>query len=141
MHIAKQIVVFSGVLIRDKKVLLAQRNEAECAGAHMKWELPGGKVHFGESPEDAVEREFLEETGIKVKVKMLLPMVLTNYWDYDWGQQQTLCLYFLCSFVSEQTRHKDHHIADVKWFSVREAKKLDSLPGTSEALSLAAKQV
>jgi len=29
------------------------------------WEMPGGKIGSGESPQEAVEREFLEETGMK----------------------------------------------------------------------------
>ena len=67
--INKQIIVFSGVLIKDGKVLLNLRNEPELPSAHLKWELPGGKADFGESPEGALIREFKEETGREVRVK------------------------------------------------------------------------
>ena len=35
------------------------------------WTLPGGGIDFGEDPEDAVVREFIEETGLTVKVRKL----------------------------------------------------------------------
>jgi len=49
-------VSVKGVLIRDGKVLLL-RNERE------EWELPGGKIDPGETPEECVAREITEETG------------------------------------------------------------------------------
>ncbi|NTU46963.1 NUDIX domain-containing protein [Candidatus Roizmanbacteria bacterium] len=85
----KQITVIVGCLIHEGKVLLIQRNEKECPEAHLKWELPGGKIDFGETPEEALVREFLEETGRLVRVVNLLPEVRTIYWDYEWGRQQT----------------------------------------------------
>jgi ADP-ribose pyrophosphatase len=32
------------------------------------WEMPGGRIEYGETPEEAAEREFLEESGYAVKV-------------------------------------------------------------------------
>lgn len=32
------------------------------------WEMPGGHVEPGETPEDAVRREFIEESGYSIKV-------------------------------------------------------------------------
>jgi ADP-ribose pyrophosphatase YjhB (NUDIX family) len=37
-----------------------------------RYDLPGGGVEFGESPADAVVREFLEETGMSVVVKEIV---------------------------------------------------------------------
>ena len=62
-----QITVFLGCLINDSEVLMIQRDEKECSEAHLKWELPGGKVNFNEACQETVNREFLEETGIKIK--------------------------------------------------------------------------
>ncbi len=134
----KQITVFSGCLINEGKILLVQRNEPECPEAHMKWELPGGKCDFGETPQQSIEREFLEETGRVVKATKLLPEVFTCYWDYEWGQQQTLCFVFLCELIKEgEPEEKDHHVEKIEWIDVEKVKDLDSLPGTNEAVSLA----
>ena len=56
------IAVVAGILLRDGKILLAQRKEA--ASFALKWEFPGGKIEPGESPEEALERELQEELGI-----------------------------------------------------------------------------
>lgn len=137
----KQITVFSGVLVKDKKVLMLQRSEVELPEAHLKWEFPGGKCDFGETPQEALKREFLEETGIEVQVNGLLPFVQTSYWNYEWGTQQTLCFIFLCEVVKEYERTEDHHVEKIAWFDFVEVYKLDSLPGTNEVIDLVKQQV
>jgi 8-oxo-dGTP diphosphatase len=133
----KQITIVSGFLYHNGKVLLNLRTEEELPDAHMKWELPGGKIDFGEAPEEAVKREFFEETGVEVRVERLFPKMWTNYWEYPWGTQQTLCFTFLCSLVSEGKRKADHHVADTKWFTLEEAKMLEALPGMKEIVEIA----
>ncbi|ORA13887.1 (deoxy)nucleoside triphosphate pyrophosphohydrolase [Mycobacterium arosiense] len=57
-------IVVAGALIRDAKVLVAQRvRPPELAG---RWELPGGKVSPGETERDALARELAEELGLRV---------------------------------------------------------------------------
>ncbi len=70
----KTIFVFKGILFNNEnKILIDNRKEEGLEGANGKWEVPGGKIEFGESPEDAVKRELLEETGYNVKVKDIVP--------------------------------------------------------------------
>jgi len=54
-----------GVLINNKKILLIKRKNKPYKN---KWALPGGFVEYGEKVEDAVIREFFEETGLKTDV-------------------------------------------------------------------------
>lgn len=137
----KQITVFAGALVKDGKILMVLRHEPENEKAHLKWEYPGGKVDFGETPQQSVEREFMEETGIEVKATELLPFIQVSYWDYEWGRQQTLCFMFLCEFIAEHERPHDHHIADIKWFDIGEVKNLNSLPGTMEVIEIVKKRL
>jgi ADP-ribose pyrophosphatase YjhB (NUDIX family) len=60
-----QAVVLRSDAVRAE-VLLVKRT-SPCA-----WELPGGNVDPGESPEDAAVREVREETGLEVRVERLL---------------------------------------------------------------------
>jgi 8-oxo-dGTP diphosphatase len=136
MKKTKQITVFSGCVVKDGKILMSLRSEPECPEAHMKWEFPGGKADFGETPEECVAREILEETGVEVKVLKLLPKVWTSYWEYDWGTQQTFCFVYVCEFISQKEVEKDHHVEKIEWKKIEDIEKLATLPGTKEVLRL-----
>ena len=53
------------VIVQDGKVLIVKRKYDPLAG---QWSLPGGGVELGETLEDSVAREMLEETGLEVAV-------------------------------------------------------------------------
>jgi mutator protein MutT len=55
-----------GCLVRyANKVLIIKRPDDEESYPRI-WELPGGKVEFGETLIEAVRREVMEETGLKI---------------------------------------------------------------------------
>jgi len=51
------------IVFKNDAVLLVKRKNPP---HQHQWAIPGGKVHYGESLKDAVEREILEETGIVI---------------------------------------------------------------------------
>jgi 8-oxo-dGTP diphosphatase len=61
----------------DGQVLIAQRPEGKpMAGL---WELPGGKIEAGETPEQAVIREMAEELGIRIEQACLSPLTFASH--------------------------------------------------------------
>lgn len=58
-------VSVKGVCLRSGRVLLVSNPRAE-------WELPGGKLEAGETPEDCLAREVAEETGLEASVGTLV---------------------------------------------------------------------
>lgn len=59
------IDVAVGILMKDNgDVLLAQRPAGKAYEGY--WEFPGGKVESGETVEEALKREFMEELGVTV---------------------------------------------------------------------------
>ena len=56
----------AGIAYSEGRILVAKRSAG--GALSKKWEFPGGKLEPGESPEDALRREFLEELGTRVSV-------------------------------------------------------------------------
>jgi ADP-ribose pyrophosphatase YjhB (NUDIX family) len=59
-------------ILRDGRLLLVKRLKDPEAGC---WNLPGGKVEFGEHAAEAAQREIAEELGIEILVTRLLGVV------------------------------------------------------------------
>lgn len=62
----RPILAASAAVFRGSEVLLVKRGQKLGQGL---WSLPGGKVEFGETAEEAARREVLEETGLDIYVK------------------------------------------------------------------------
>lgn len=77
-----------GVAIRGDSVLLHRADHEPF------WTLPGGRAEHGETAEETITREMLEELGTSVDVVRLL-WVVENFFDYEGLSYHELALYFL----------------------------------------------
>jgi 8-oxo-dGTP diphosphatase len=66
------VVGVGAIILREGKLLLEKRLNEPARG---KWTIPGGVVELGETLEEAVVRETLEETGLVVESPRLLDVV------------------------------------------------------------------
>jgi 8-oxo-dGTP diphosphatase len=75
-----------GYLIKDGKMLLLHRNKKEGDMHEGKWIGLGGKFEAGESPEECIQREFYEESGLILKNKKLRGIITFPEFDAvnDW---------------------------------------------------------
>src|SRR5436853_7589614 len=65
----RPVVGIGGVIIDQGRTLLIRRGNQPLLG---EWSIPGGTLEIGESLEEGVARELLEETGIEVRVLELI---------------------------------------------------------------------
>lgn len=112
----------TGVVIRDGKVLLCRHTYGGGRGLLI---VPGGYLNHGETPEDAVKREIMEETGVTVEPGELLGV---RFGGKDWYAA------FKAEYVSGEAA-SDHDENDlVVWMETDEALVRPDVPGLTKAL-------
>ena len=102
------IDVVAGVIYKDNKFLIAQRNLKKAQGG--LWEFPGGKVEKGESYENALTREIKEEFNANIEVKEYIGENIHHYPEKD-----IKLLFYKARLLSEKIELLEHE--DYKWIT------------------------
>ena len=114
----KTIEVTAAIIIQDGKVFATQRGYGDLKGW---WEFPGGKMEPGETPQEALTREILEELDAEIEIGELLDTV---EWDYPAFHLTMHC--FLCTLISESMHLNEHE--DAAWLSAETLHSVKWLP-------------
>ncbi|WP_251716602.1 NUDIX hydrolase [Lactobacillus agrestimuris] len=110
----------SGILTNDDNLILLQKRSD-----FKTWGLPGGAIEFGETAEDACVREFLEETGMKVRVKSLLGVSSNQIQNYPNGDiAQSILIIFLVELIKEVTDNLSSETLELKYFNKNNLPKI-----------------
>ena len=117
----KQKISVGGMLVKDGKVLVVRRSNVEEVLSGY-YELPGGKVDFGDHPEETVIREFKEEVGLDITITRLLKV-----FTYVINYKHTVELVYVVSGEGKVRLSSEHD--DYKWVNIYE---LDALQMTKE---------
>lgn len=123
----KQINVVGAVIVRDNKILCAQRGLAGSLGG--MWEFPGGKIESGETPRKALEREIREELLCTVKVG---DEVTTTTYEYDFGSVTLTSFY--CELLDGEPQLTEHE--DARWLKRNELSTLEWAPADIPAVEI-----
>lgn len=101
------------IIVEGGKFLAARRGEEKMLGG--MWELPGGKIESGETPEDAVCRECLEELGMAVNPLRKLPLV-----DHAYSHFSVTLHPFICELRSLDETQVAESAEDLRWLTPAE---------------------
>ena len=77
-----------------------------------EWGLPAGGLEYNEQPENAIVREFFEETGMQIKVERLLLAESSR-------EDRNISLIFLCKIVSG-TFKESSEISEMRYYDVND---------------------
>ncbi len=106
----------AGVVIKDNTVLLARHTYGNGKGMLI---IPGGYVNFGETPQDALKREFMEETNIIIEPKNVIGI---RFNMHDWY------IVFTAEYVSGKAISDNDENSEVLWIDVNQALTMDDVP-------------
>ncbi len=132
---SKTIIGALGVVEKDGKVLLSLRNDPTHPDLHNRWEFPGGGVEWDEYPQEALIREMLEETKIKIKIVSLIPHVLVRFFGKA-NKVKVVFLPYLCKYISGTAKSSDPEVAQVQWADKKDLKKLRLSPLSKQLIDL-----
>lgn len=99
-------------------IFATQRGYGDLKGG---WEFPGGKIEEGETPQEALKREIMEELETEIIVGELIDTI-----EYDYPTFHLLMDCFWSEIVSGDLVLKEHEAA--KWLTKEELDSVDWLP-------------
>ncbi len=112
----------TGVVIKDNKVLLARHTYGGGAGLLI---VPGGYVNVDETPQEALIREYMEETKVRVKP---LDIIGIRFNMHDWY------IAFRAEYVSGEATSDHEENSEVLWVDVEEALAREDVPELTKKL-------
>ena len=99
-------------------IFATQRGYGDFKGG---WEFPGGKIESGETPQEALKREIIEELDTEVSVGELMDTV-----EYDYPQFHLSMDCFWCQIVRGNLVLKEHEAA--RWLTKDELNNVEWVP-------------
>ena len=120
----KQITVSGAIILRinpetnKKEIFVTQRGYGDYKDG---WELPGGKLELGETPQQCIERDIREELATEVKAEKVLGVV-----DYDYPNFHLTMHCILCTIISGELKLLEHEAA--RWLTKETLRYVDWLP-------------
>jgi ribonuclease HI len=93
-----QRITVRAIVRKDERTLLLRRRDGRPAVVG-KYQLPGGRVEYGESPRDAVDRCLQETAGLTVQTAQLLDVI--SYIDHDNRDMQYFYAVYLVGLAGD----------------------------------------
>lgn len=106
----------------DGKRFLFHKRSENCRDEQGKWDVGGGQLAFGETPEEGVLREVKEEYGCDGEILGRIPAI-TVLREQDGKTVHWLALPFIIRVDPKDVKNNEpHKITEIRWFT------LDNLP-------------
>lgn len=100
----KIIKVVAAILQKEDKILIARKKQGKPLAGY--FEFPGGKIEEGETPEESLIRELMEEMNIKIAVKEYIGESI-----YDYGNDKVISLLgYTAEIIDGEIKLSDHDI-------------------------------
>ena len=120
------------IVVAGDEVLLTRRAYAPWKDA---WCSPGGFCELGEHPLETVEREVLEETGLRVEVTGYIGVWVDGYADDPANDSDVINVgYYLAAPLERTGSFDTREVSEIRWFGWDELPAELAPPGTLRAV-------
>lgn len=109
-------VIVGGIIEKDNKILMVKEAKKKWYG---KWNVPAGHLEDGETIFEGAIREIFEETGCKVRLKKMLPIMSIEL-------ENIMIITFTTELLEEKIFFNKEEILEVKWISKEELENMNS---------------
>jgi 8-oxo-dGTP pyrophosphatase MutT (NUDIX family) len=111
------VVIAGCIIVKDNKILMVKEAKKQCYG---QWNFPAGHVDEFEKITEGAIREAYEETGCKVKLTGVLPIVSVDGED---GETRIM-VRFTADIIEENIKIDPNEILDVQWLDIEKVKNM-----------------
>lgn len=116
---------------KEPIIFATQRGYGDFKGG---WEFPGGKIEEGETSEQALKREIMEELDTEISVGELIDTI-----EYDYSQFHLSMDCFWCEIVSGNLVLKEHEAA--RWLTKKQLNDVKWLPADVTLIEKIGKEI
>jgi 8-oxo-dGTP diphosphatase len=120
--IAPRLRVVAAVVWRDGRMLFTRRPPGGPLG--LQWEMPGGKIETGETPEGALVRELAEELGVRATAHETLAVE-----PHDYPHGMRVDVHFIRATFEGEPRPASEAVHDLRWWTPDEVDLTSVLEG------------
>ena len=124
-----QKISTKAIFYQDGKILFVRDYKG-------KWELPGGRIEFGETPENALKRECEEELGLKdIKIGDII-----DAWSFELKSENTEKQFILLTYecftdnLEIKLNHLNNEQSEYSWFSLDDIQNLEMRDGYKKSI-------
>ncbi len=120
IQMTTQQIGVKAIIEEEGEILLLKRSEKY---EHLKnhWDIPGGRIKFGEEPEEGLKREIEEETGLELKeIKQILDActVFRN------EEEHIVRITYLCAVKDSKHTKISHEHVHMEWVPKEKLREL-----------------
>ena len=118
--------VAAGIIRHQGKILIAQRKRGK--SLEFLWEFPGGKLEEGETLEQCLQRELIEELNLPITVKAYF---MRSTYTYEFGTIELNAFFADCE-KEDLSFHPDHE--EARWVALEDLQGYDFPPADQPIL-------
>lgn len=122
-------------IVKESRLLMVKKSKDDPKNPN-KWEVPGGRMEFGEAVEEHIKREVKEEVGLDIQIGEPFAIwtwkIKKQKADGTSEEVQIVAVASVCyadtTTITDIGQVEDDYLSDIKWVPINEVMNYDLIP-------------